>query len=194
MTVYARIQNQITTVPSYPNGLKIGAYLFPTSDGSSGQALITNGSGTVSWGNAGAQLSGTNTWTGTQTFSKRIVLGTTPSEHTLSPGAALEVNSTGSTTNSGNIAASFISNTDDLGNTSSLLKKVLYIKRAGSVGSGFDPSSMGIQSYKYQYSSWIPDTLSINNNGGKVTIGTSAYPNQFFHYKSEEHTSELQSH
>ena len=69
MTVYARIQNQITTVPSYPNGLKIGAYLFPTSDGSNGQALITNGSGTVSWGNAGAQLSGTNTWTGTQTFS-----------------------------------------------------------------------------------------------------------------------------
>lgn len=69
MTVYARIRNQITTVPRYPNGLKIGAYLFPTSDGSSGQALITNGSGTVSWGNAGAQLSGTNTWTGTQTFS-----------------------------------------------------------------------------------------------------------------------------
>lgn len=69
MTVYARIRNQITTVPSYPNGLKIGAYLFPTSDGSNGQALITNGSGTVSWGNAGAQLSGTNTWTGTQTFS-----------------------------------------------------------------------------------------------------------------------------
>ena len=125
MTVYARIQNQITTVPRYPNGLKIGAYLFPKNDGSSGQALITNGSGTVSWGNAGAQLSGTNTWTGTQTFSKRIVLGTTPTEHVLNPGAALEVNSTGSTTNSGNIAASFIANTDDLGNTSNLLRILL---------------------------------------------------------------------
>ena len=103
MTVYTRIRNQITTVPSYPNGLKIGSYLFPTSDGSSGQALITNGSGTVSWGSAGAQLSGTNTWTGTQTFSNAtysaLFTGGNVGIGTSSPGALLHV--TGAASQSG---------------------------------------------------------------------------------------------
>ncbi len=34
--------------------LTLGDYTFPTTDGSSGQVLITNGSGTLSWGDAGS--------------------------------------------------------------------------------------------------------------------------------------------
>jgi len=71
-----------TTSPSYKldvNGtgrftsnLKIGNYTLPTADGTSGQFLKTDGSGTVSWGTpAGggdAVLSATQTWTGRNTY------------------------------------------------------------------------------------------------------------------------------
>ena len=46
-------------------------YLLPAADGTNGQVLSTNGTGTLSWVTAsgGASLSVANTWTATQTFS-----------------------------------------------------------------------------------------------------------------------------
>jgi len=49
-------------------------YLLPTADGTNGQVLSTNGTGTLSWvtegGGGGPSLSTANTWTNTQTFSQ----------------------------------------------------------------------------------------------------------------------------
>ena len=39
--------------PTFTGTVTIGGVAYPTSDGSSGQALVTNGSGTVSFGSAG---------------------------------------------------------------------------------------------------------------------------------------------
>ena len=39
--------------PTFTGTVRIGGVAYPTSDGSSGQALVTNGSGTVSFGSAG---------------------------------------------------------------------------------------------------------------------------------------------
>ena len=52
-----------------PNTASTVNFTLPSADGSSGQALTTNGSGTLSFANAGASLSAANTWTGTQTFN-----------------------------------------------------------------------------------------------------------------------------
>ena len=52
-----------------PNTASTLNLTLPSADGTSGQALTTNGSGTLSFANAGASLSAANTWTGTQTFN-----------------------------------------------------------------------------------------------------------------------------
>lgn len=48
---------------------------MPVDDGTSGQMLTTDGSGVLSWTTpaAGVTLSGTNTWTGTQTFTNSLL-------------------------------------------------------------------------------------------------------------------------
>ena len=43
-------------------------YTLPSADGSNGQALVTNGSGTLSWAAAGISASSANTFTARQTF------------------------------------------------------------------------------------------------------------------------------
>lgn len=43
-------------------------YTLPSADGSNGQALVTNGSGTLSWAAAGISASSANTFTALQTF------------------------------------------------------------------------------------------------------------------------------
>lgn len=43
-------------------------YILPSSDGTSGQALVTNGSGTLSWASPGISTSSPNTFTARQTF------------------------------------------------------------------------------------------------------------------------------
>ena len=52
-----------------PNTASTVTFTLPSADGSANQALVTNGSGVLSFANAGASLSAANTWTGTQTFS-----------------------------------------------------------------------------------------------------------------------------
>lgn len=52
-----------------PNTASTVTFTLPSADGTSGQALVTNGSGTLSFANAGASLSTANTWTATQTFN-----------------------------------------------------------------------------------------------------------------------------
>lgn len=44
-------------------------YTLPSADGTSGQVLATNGSGTLSWSSAGISASSPNTFTALQTFS-----------------------------------------------------------------------------------------------------------------------------
>lgn len=44
-------------------------YTLPSADGSNGQALVTNGTGTLSWAAAGISASSANTFTALQTFS-----------------------------------------------------------------------------------------------------------------------------
>ncbi|CAB4123424.1 hypothetical protein UFOVP43_5 [uncultured Caudovirales phage] len=52
-----------------PNTASTLNLTLPSADGSSGQALTTNGSGVLSFASAGASTSANNTWTGTQTFN-----------------------------------------------------------------------------------------------------------------------------
>lgn len=52
-----------------PNTASTVTFTLPSADGTSGQALVTNGSGTLSFANAGASVSTANTWTATQTFN-----------------------------------------------------------------------------------------------------------------------------
>ncbi|RKZ30354.1 hypothetical protein DRQ33_07940, partial [bacterium] len=63
----------------YTGALTIGAYTLPTSDGSSGQVLTTNGSGSVNWQSVPGDNWGSGTWTVTD--------GTTPS--TVSQGQSV---------------------------------------------------------------------------------------------------------
>jgi len=56
--VTSNIQTQINlksplASPTFTGTVTIGGVAYPTSDGSNGQALVTNGSGTVSFGSAG---------------------------------------------------------------------------------------------------------------------------------------------
>ena len=52
-----------------PNTASTVTFTLPSADGTNGQALVTNGSGTLSFANAGASTSTANTWTATQTFN-----------------------------------------------------------------------------------------------------------------------------
>lgn len=54
-----------------PNTASTTTFTLPAADGTNGQFLSTNGSGTLSFASpaAGVSLSGDNTWTGTQTFN-----------------------------------------------------------------------------------------------------------------------------
>lgn len=52
-----------------PNTASTVTFTLPSADGTSGQTLVTNGSGTLSFANPGASLSTANTWTATQTFN-----------------------------------------------------------------------------------------------------------------------------
>lgn len=54
---------------SGPNTASTVTFTLPSADGSANQALVTNGSGVLSFANIGASLSAANTWTATQTFS-----------------------------------------------------------------------------------------------------------------------------
>jgi hypothetical protein len=56
--VTSNIQTQINlksplASPTFTGTVTIGGVAYPTSDGSNGQALVTNGSGTISFGSAG---------------------------------------------------------------------------------------------------------------------------------------------
>lgn len=52
-----------------PNTASTTSFTLPAADGTSGQAIVTNGSGTLSFGNVGASTSAANTFTATQTFN-----------------------------------------------------------------------------------------------------------------------------
>lgn len=52
-----------------PNTASTTTFTLPAADGTSGQAIVTNGSGTLSFGNVGASTSAANTFTATQTFN-----------------------------------------------------------------------------------------------------------------------------
>jgi len=52
-----------------PNTASTTTFTLPAADGTSGQAIVTNGSGTLSFGNVGASTSTANTFTATQTFN-----------------------------------------------------------------------------------------------------------------------------
>lgn len=52
-----------------PNTASTVTFTLPSADGTNGQALVTNGSGTLSFANPGASVSTANTWTATQTFN-----------------------------------------------------------------------------------------------------------------------------
>ena len=52
-----------------PNTASTVTFTLPSADGSANQAIVTNGSGTLSFANLGASLSTANSWTATQTFS-----------------------------------------------------------------------------------------------------------------------------
>jgi hypothetical protein len=101
-----------------------GVYLLPASDGTSGQVLTTNGSGLVSWANAG---SGSSQWTtsgsGLDIYynSGNVGIGTTDPDsnlniHPASGDAGMTIES-----NNGNAFTTFKSDTAD--NASSLLLK-----------------------------------------------------------------------
>jgi len=51
-----------------PNISSTVNFTLPNADGTTGQTLITNGSGTLSFTNPGAYIQNQNTWTGTQSF------------------------------------------------------------------------------------------------------------------------------
>jgi hypothetical protein len=52
-----------------PNTASTTSFTLPAADGTNGQAIVTNGSGTLSFANAGASTSAANTFTATQTFN-----------------------------------------------------------------------------------------------------------------------------
>lgn len=52
-----------------PNTASTTTFTLPAADGTNGQAIVTNGSGTLSFGNVGASTSIANTFTATQTFN-----------------------------------------------------------------------------------------------------------------------------
>ena len=52
-----------------PNTASTTTFTLPAADGTNGQAIVTNGSGTLSFGNVGASTSAANTFTATQTFN-----------------------------------------------------------------------------------------------------------------------------
>lgn len=63
-----------------PNTASTVTFTLPSADGTNGQYLQTNGSGTLSFSTvpAGVSLSANNTWTGTQTFNgTSSIFGTT---------------------------------------------------------------------------------------------------------------------
>ena len=70
------------------------AFTFPTSDGTNGQVLATNGSGTVAWTSAAAgdvTLNGTQTLTN-KTLTDPAIIGTIKEDiYTISDGAAFEI-------------------------------------------------------------------------------------------------------
>lgn len=51
-----------------PNITSTVNFTLPSVDGTNGQTLITNGSGTLSFTNPGAYIQNANTWTGNQSF------------------------------------------------------------------------------------------------------------------------------
>ena len=67
MAIYAEnASGVVTRLMNNPAGLR-----YPTADGTSGQVIVTNGSGNLSFSTpaSSVSLSADNTWTGTQTFS-----------------------------------------------------------------------------------------------------------------------------
>jgi hypothetical protein len=52
-----------------PNTASTTSFTLPAADGTNGQAIVTNGSGTLSFASAGASTSAANTFTATQTFN-----------------------------------------------------------------------------------------------------------------------------
>jgi len=78
------------------------AFTFPTSDGSNGQILVTDGAGTVSWTSGGGGVSGTGTsnyvarWTSSNVLGTGVIYdnGTNVGIGTASPSQKLEVNGT----------------------------------------------------------------------------------------------------
>lgn len=67
LTFQATLGGAVNLVgPNTSNTLNL---TLPSADGSANQALVTNGSGVLSFANAGVSLSAANTWTATQTFS-----------------------------------------------------------------------------------------------------------------------------
>jgi hypothetical protein len=59
-------------------------YTLPTTDGTSGQALTTNGSATLSWSTAGASASGA-IWVNTTTVSQNYTIATGTNGFTVGP-------------------------------------------------------------------------------------------------------------
>jgi hypothetical protein len=81
--------NGLQSVTVYPSATMTGSYNFvlPINGGSSNQFLMTDGTGTTSWGSAGA-LNGTNSWSGTQTYTTGLVVA---SGQTLTGGLTLGI-------------------------------------------------------------------------------------------------------
>jgi hypothetical protein len=141
-------------------------YNMPTADGTNGQVLTTNGSGTLSWSTAtGLAGSGTTNYivkfTGSTTAGNSIIYdnGTNVGIGTASPNSKLHLyNATGSialTIQVGAAYAYFINDATD----------------------GILASNQGTTGYKFRYNLNAPDNSLYLSSGGYFGIGTTA-PNK----------------
>ncbi len=161
--------NATTGAGAFTGTLKVGTYTLPATDGTNGQVLITNGSGTASWGNTNTNFWSLNGNAGTLPGSTSF-LGTTDAK-----GLVFRTNNIERMriTNTGNIGIGTnlpIGALNVIGTSYATLTTPGYVQLGDSTGQNLGMDNEGIQAR----SSGAASVLFLNTYGGVTQIGNSS--------------------
>ena len=173
-TLKELIVSQTTTFNNVP-------YSWPSSSGSSGQVLTTDGSGNLSWSSSSAGISGTGTpnflakWTDATTLSTSTLyeLNGKIGLNTTTPTSTLDINGTLSVSGTSTLSTTTISNLNNV----IIVDGIHYPKTSAGIQSAINalPSTGGkiflpAGTYSINSTTTIPSNVWIEGAGASSTI------------------------